>query len=521
MDSDRLRVLFATPECAPWVKTGGLGDVGAALPAALEAGGLDVRVLLPAYRPVLAATAGHRRELASIAAGARLPAARVLEAPLPSGVPAWLVDCPALYDRDGGLYQDPGSGGDWPDNAVRFALLARVAALLAGESSPLAWRPQVLHCNDWQTALAPAYLRFAAGTRAATVMCIHNLAFQGLFPPASAAAVELPPAAYSVDGAEFYGRLSFLKAGLVYADAITTVSPTYAQEIQREPLGFGLQGLLAARAGDLHGILNGIDDAVWNPAIDPLIAQPLRRRARGSEARQQARIAGAARVARGPRRAALRLRRPAHPAEGRRPDRGERRAHRRGAGADRRPRLGRARARGGAAGARPRAPARGRGQDRLRRAARAPDRGRRGRLPDAVALRAVRAQPDVQPALRHAADRARDRGLVRLDRRLHAGDPRRRDRGRLPLPRADAPALSPRRSSARSPPTTTPRRGGRSNGTGWRGTSGGAPVRSATPSCTGRWWKATGRSDAQNRKFAPSAKPFTVSSWTSLSPLWS
>ena len=272
MDSDRLRVLFATPECAPWVKTGGLGDVGAALPAALEAGGLDVRVLLPAYRPVLAATAGHRRELASIAAGARLPAARVLEAPLPSGVPAWLVDCPALYDRDGGLYQDPGSGGDWPDNAVRFALLARVAALLAGESSPLAWRPQVLHCNDWQTALAPAYLRFAAGTRAATVMCIHNLAFQGLFPPASAAAVELPPAAYSVDGAEFYGRLSFLKAGLVYADAITTVSPTYAQEIQREPLGFGLQGLLAARAGDLHGILNGIDEGVWNPAIDPLIA---------------------------------------------------------------------------------------------------------------------------------------------------------------------------------------------------------------------------------------------------------
>ena len=272
MNSDRLRVLFATPECAPWVKTGGLGDVSAALPAALEAGGLDVHVLLPAYRQVLAATAAHRRELAAFAASRSFPAARLLEAPLPSGVPAWLVDCPALYDRDGGPYQDAASGSDWPDNALRFALLARIAALLAGESSPLAWRPQVLHCNDWQTALAPAYLRFAGGAHAATVVCIHNLAFQGLFPLPTATGVGLPPAASSVDVAEFYGRFSFLKAGLVYADAITTVSPTYAQEIQREPLGFGLQGLLAARAGDLHGILNGIDDGVWNPAIDPLIA---------------------------------------------------------------------------------------------------------------------------------------------------------------------------------------------------------------------------------------------------------
>jgi len=272
MSSESLRVLFATPECAPWVKTGGLGDVSAALPAALEARGLDVRVLLPAYRPVLAATAAHRRELASVPASARFPAARLFEAPLPSGVPAWLIDCPALYDRDGGPYQDPATDGDWPDNALRFAALARVAALLAGESSPAGWRPQVLHCNDWQTALAPAYRRFAGGAGAAAVVCIHNLAFQGLFPPETAGAIELAPAVYSIDGAEFYGRLSFLKAGLAYADAITTVSPTYAQEIQREPLGFGLQGLLAARSGELHGILNGIDEGVWNPAIDPLIA---------------------------------------------------------------------------------------------------------------------------------------------------------------------------------------------------------------------------------------------------------
>ena len=273
MKPEPLRVLFATPECAPWAKTGGLGDVSAALPAALEASGLDVRVLLPAYRPVLAATAGQSRALATFAASARFPAARLLEAPLPTGVPGWLLDCPALYDRDGGPYQDPATGLDWADNAVRFALLARVAAMLAGESSPLEWRPQVLHCNDWQTALAPVYAHFSGGAKAATVVCIHNLAFQGLFPPATAAEVALPPAVYSIDGAEFFGRLSFLKAGLAYADAITTVSPTYAQEIQREPLGFGLQGLLAARAGQLHGILNGIDEDVWDPATDALIAR--------------------------------------------------------------------------------------------------------------------------------------------------------------------------------------------------------------------------------------------------------
>jgi starch synthase len=273
MSSATLRVLFATPECAPWVKTGGLGDVSAALPAALEALGLDVRVLLPAYRPVLAATAAHRRELASFPASAQFPAARLLEAPLPSGVPAWLVDCPALYERDGGPYQDPATGQDWPDNALRFAALARSAALLGGEASPAGWRPHVLHCNDWQTALAPAYQRFAGGAGAATVLCVHNLAFQGLVPPETVAAIELPPAAHSIDGGEFYGRFSFLKAGLAYADAIVTVSPTYAQEIQREPLGFGLQGLLAARAPDLHGILNGIDDGVWDPATDPLIAR--------------------------------------------------------------------------------------------------------------------------------------------------------------------------------------------------------------------------------------------------------
>jgi starch synthase len=266
-----LRILFATPECAPWVKTGGLADVSAALPAALEALGHDVRVLLPGYPPVLAAAA-HRRPVATIPGRAALPASTLLEAPLPSGVPALVVECAALYDRPGGPYQDD-DARDWPDNALRFGLLAHVAAVLAGAASPLDWRPQVLQCNDWQTALAPAYLHFAEGARAATVMGVHNLAFQGLFAPEEAARVGLPAAAYGIEGAEFFGRLSLLKAGLAYADAITTVSPTYAREIQAEPLGFGLQGLLAARAGRLRGIANGIDTAEWDPATDRWIAQ--------------------------------------------------------------------------------------------------------------------------------------------------------------------------------------------------------------------------------------------------------
>ncbi len=266
-----LRILFATPECAPWVKTGGLADVSAGLPVALEALGHDVRVLLPAYPSVLAA-AEHRSPFFEVPATAHFPACTLHQAPLPSGVPAWLLNCPELFERDGGPYQD-GDGVDWADNALRFGLLARVAALLAGPASPLDWRPDVLHCNDWQTALAPAYLRFEGGARAATVMTIHNLAFQGLFPPAEASRLGLPAAAFAIDGVEFWGRLSFLKGGLQYADAITTVSPSYAREIQDEPLGFGLHGLLAARSGVLHGIANGIDVAEWDPSSDRLIAQ--------------------------------------------------------------------------------------------------------------------------------------------------------------------------------------------------------------------------------------------------------
>ena len=266
----QLRILFATSECAPLVKTGGLGDVSAALPAALKALGLDLRILLPGYRSVLAQLP-KRHQVGRFAATAGFPAARLLQGQTPQGVPLFALDCPELYDRPGGPYQNQ-AGRDWTDNALRFGLLSRVAALLGSADNPLDWQAQVVHCNDWQTGLAPAYLRYAAGTRAATLQTIHNLAFQGIFEPGLVGALNLPPACFDPDGAEYYGKLSFLKAGLQFADTITTVSPGYALEIQSEPLGFGLHGVLAARKDRLYGILNGIDTGLWNPATDPLIA---------------------------------------------------------------------------------------------------------------------------------------------------------------------------------------------------------------------------------------------------------
>jgi len=265
-----MRVLFSTSEAAPLVKTGGLADVAGALPAALRALGVDARLLLPAYRTVKAAVAGAR-ERGVLPAVAGLPAARLLEVRTQNGVPAYLIDCPALYDRDGGPYQDD-SGADWFDNAQRFGLLSRAAAALGCASSPLEWRPQVVHCNDWQTGLAPAYLRSARDARAASLITIHNLAFQGIFDASLLSILGLAPETYSVAGLEFYGSISYLKAAISYADAITTVSPTYAREIQSEPLGFGLQGLLAQRSAALSGILNGIDTDEWDPARDPHIA---------------------------------------------------------------------------------------------------------------------------------------------------------------------------------------------------------------------------------------------------------
>jgi starch synthase len=262
---DGTRVLFATPECAPLTKTGGLGDVSAALPAALRALGLDVRVLLPGYRPVLEGLRPCSEEIAVLGKSARL-----LEGRLPSGVPLYVLDCPELYVRDGGPYQDP-HAHDWPDNPLRFGVFCKAAALLAGGASPLDWKPDVLHSQDWPAALAAVFLTLEPA-RAASVLTVHNLAFQGNFDPAWVSRLGLPPEWFSVQTLEFHGRMSFLKGGLASADAITTVSPRYAREILGEEHGCGLDGLLRSRAGALTGIVNGIDTVLWNPECDPLIA---------------------------------------------------------------------------------------------------------------------------------------------------------------------------------------------------------------------------------------------------------
>lgn len=263
-----LAILFATSEMAPWVKTGGLGDVAAALPAALRRAGHDIRVLMP-YYPALAAAFPEVAVVAEIPQLApQLPAARLRFAVVDQ-LPLLLIDCPALYARPGNPYLDT-HGHDWPDNVWRFGLLSRVAALLGQVGNPYGWQANVVHANDWQTALAPAWLHYEGG--AASVVTVHNIAFQGCFGRDSLAGLGLPEHAWRFDGVEYHGTLSFLKAGLQLASQISTVSPTYAREIQDEHFGYGLAPLLRHRAGALRGILNGVDTDIWNPADDPAIA---------------------------------------------------------------------------------------------------------------------------------------------------------------------------------------------------------------------------------------------------------
>lgn len=269
-----MNILFATPECAPYVKTGGLGDVSGALPATLAALGHDVKLLLPAYQGMQ--IEGEVGPGVDLPAYGQWPAAQLLPVRLDSGVTLMLLACPSLYDRPGGPYVDP-YGKDWPDNVTRFGLLSRVAALFGTVHSPLRdWQADVVHVNDWPTALAPLYLRQSRELAphepiAASVLTIHNLAFQGVFPLYEADFLGVALRWRGIDGVEFYGQLSMLKGGLQFADAITTVSPTYAREIQTPAFGAGLDGVLRSRADRLHGILNGIDTRVWNPATDPLL----------------------------------------------------------------------------------------------------------------------------------------------------------------------------------------------------------------------------------------------------------
>lgn len=266
-----MKVLFLTSELAGYVKAGGLADVSAALPAALRKRGLDVRVMMPFYGPG-AEWQPSLEVVARLDGIAGIPACMLASGTTPSGDPAWYVICPQLYERGGTPYTDS-SHQDWPDNDIRFARLAFAAAQLIAGDANCEWRPDLVHANDWPSALIAGYLTWR-GLHPPCLFTIHNLAYQGVFDAARLSALAIPFAAFSMAGIEFYGRLSFMKAGLFYADHVTTVSPNYAREITTDAFGSGLQGLLAglAATGKLTGILNGIGED-WAPERDTKLVQ--------------------------------------------------------------------------------------------------------------------------------------------------------------------------------------------------------------------------------------------------------
>jgi starch synthase len=259
-----MKILSVTSEIFPLIKTGGLADVTGSLPRALEQYGVETKTLLPGYPVVMESVARGPRlaDLDVLGQGVGLISATHGDLKL------LILDCPALFYRQGGPYIDE-NGVDHPDNWRRFATLSKVAARIAGGLLP-GWQPAVVHTHDWQTALTSAYIR-AAGIDVPSLLTIHNLAFQGQYPAELFPYLDLPESFMSTKIMEYYGDMCFLKAGLATADLLTTVSPTYAREILTEELGMGLGGVLSDRRNKLRGIVNGIDTDVWNPATDPYI----------------------------------------------------------------------------------------------------------------------------------------------------------------------------------------------------------------------------------------------------------
>lgn len=263
-----MRILFVTSEVFPLIKTGGLADVSGSLPAALQKLGVDVRILIPGYTAVL----NKLTNLQEIASLEKLPvihnATLMMGTIADTQVKVMVIKSASLYEREGGPYSDV-NGQEWLDNPLRFGILSKIAAILSSAETPIQdWKPDIVHCNDWQTGLTPACMKLN-NTQAKSVISLHNMAFQGCYPPNWITSLELPSTNFTVEGFEYHGQLSFLKAGIFYADAITTVSPSYAKEIQTPEFGFGLEGLLSKRSNELKGILNGIDTDEWNPETDP------------------------------------------------------------------------------------------------------------------------------------------------------------------------------------------------------------------------------------------------------------
>lgn len=271
-----MRILFVTPEAFPLIKTGGLADVSGALPASLRRLGHDIRILIPGYPTVLKKII-NSSFLCTLYNIPSIEAVNIIIGEMPdTGVPVMAIQSDLLYDRPSGPYGDE-NGKDWDDNAIRFGILSFVAARLSREDSPMKdWIPDLVHCNDWQTGLVPAYLHFMRHDhpkikQAKSLFSIHNMVFQGCYVPQWLGPLNLPAKSFQIEGLEYYGQLSFLKAGIFYADGLSTVSPTYGKEIQTKEYGFGLQELLTKRSEEIHGILNGFDTKEWNPATDKYI----------------------------------------------------------------------------------------------------------------------------------------------------------------------------------------------------------------------------------------------------------
>ncbi|MCH2077250.1 MAG: glycogen synthase GlgA [Rhodobacteraceae bacterium] len=265
MAGREVKVLSVTSECVPFIKTGGLADVAGALPGALAAEGVEMRTLLPGYPAVMEFMKDAEKvyELKELyGAAAWLLSAKV------EGIELLVLDAPHLFARPGNIYLSS-HNRDWADNAERFAALCQVACDIAGGALD-GWTPDVVHAHDWQGGMAPYYIA-RSGAQAKTVLTIHNIAFQGIAPAIRAVALDIAAEDFHADGVEYWGQVSALKAGLNYADRLTTVSPTYAEELMRPEFGMGMDGVLRRRRNDLQGILNGIDTTVWSPEDDPMV----------------------------------------------------------------------------------------------------------------------------------------------------------------------------------------------------------------------------------------------------------
>ncbi len=265
--TEELKILYASSEVYPFMKTGGLGDVAQSLPAAIRSMGADIQVIMPNYGSLK-----HAEDAEVLAQfEVNLDQVRLLTTHIPNtSVPVILVDCPKWFEREGNPYLDS-KGEPWSDNAQRFALFSRVISLVALNQADLDWSPDIVHCNDWQTGLALALLR-NQGFNKGLIFTIHNIAYQGVFPYADFQSLQLPDKLWSIDTLEYYGQMCFLKGGIACCNQLNTVSPKFAEEIQTTEFGFGMDGLLQSMSDKLSGIINGVDLNEWSPSIDKYIS---------------------------------------------------------------------------------------------------------------------------------------------------------------------------------------------------------------------------------------------------------